>query len=172
MAIKISVITFILSLVILSGPVLAAMQPVLYFNPDVVETNPGENNHVLLMMDNADHGLSGYGIVISVNDPAIASVSSASVPAWAGVVDVRQIDKSSVIIQATDISDSLIPGSGTIVLADLIIHAGSPGYGYLTATPIAIDDDMKGRYSPDIIPGSIIIAGAGPVPIIPMSTET
>jgi hypothetical protein len=147
----------------------AATQPVLFFNPDIVESNTGDDDTVLLIMDSAYRGLSGYGLIISIDQPDIAEIIDIQAPVWVGLDDIRRINSSAFLIQGTDIDNMQIPGSVQIALASIDIHAKAPGYANIYATPIAIDDDHKGRYIPSFIAGTIVITGAGPVPIIPMS---
>jgi hypothetical protein len=152
------------------GPVAAVIQPILFFNPDVVESNTGDDDTVVLMMDRAVRGLSGYGILICIDDPDIAEITSMNMPDWVGMKDVRRINSSACMIQGTDIGDMKNPGASEIVIADMEVHANAPGYAYITATPVTFDDDEKGRYQPSVVAGSIEITGAGPVPVIPMSS--
>ncbi|MFH0966754.1 MAG: hypothetical protein V1862_03610 [Methanobacteriota archaeon] len=159
---------FILAFIV--STVSAVTQPLLFFNPDVVESNTGDDDTVLLMMDGALRGLSGYGVIISIDSPDIAEITCMNLPVWIGMKDVQQINSTTFLVQGTDIGDMQNPGALQIVIADIKIHAKSPGYANIVATPIAIDDDEKGRYQPSPAAGSIVITGAGPVPIIPMSS--
>ena len=156
---------------LISGYASAVTQPILFFNPDVVESNTGDDDTVLLMIDGAVRGLSGYGIIISIDRPDIAEITSMNLPVWVGLKDVQRINSTTFLVQGTDIGDMQNPGALQIVIADIKIHAKSPGYANIVATPIAIDDDQKGRYQPTLVTGSIVITGAGPIPIIPMSTK-
>lgn len=164
----------ILSTLFLVGFICAAVsavtQPILFFNPDVVESNTGDDDTVLLMMDGAVRGLSGYGVIISIDRPDIAEITSMNLPVWVGLKDVKQINGTTYVVQGTDVGDMQNPGALQIVIADMKIHAKAPGYANIIATPIAVDDDQKGRYNPSYVAGSIVITGAGPVPIIPMSS--
>ena len=144
-------------------------QPTLFFAPDVVESNTGDNDQVWLMMGGAFRGLSGYGVIISLDNPEIGSIIDIDIPDWAGLQDIQKISESSYLMQAVDSSDKLGPGSPKIPLANIKIHANSPGYLTIRASPVLIDDDQKGRYEPVPVTGTIIITGAGPVPIIPMN---
>lgn len=155
---------------ICGGLVSGSMQPILFFNPDVVESNTGDDDSILLMMDGAYRGLSGYGILISLDSPEIAEITSMNAPVWVGLKDITRINSTAYLVQGTDIDNRQIPGAIQIALASMTIHAKAPGYARVYATPVAIDDDQKGRYLPSVIAGSIVITGAGPVPIIPMST--
>lgn len=148
---------------------LAAVQPILYFDPGVVESNTGDYDHALLMMDGAVRGVSGYGVIISIDDPHIAQITSLEFPDWVGLQNIQQINRSSFLIQGTDVAFEQDPGSMQIPLIDIGIHAIAPGYADISATPVVIDDDQKGRYEAGTATGSIVITGAGPVPIIPMA---
>ncbi|MDD1730314.1 MAG: hypothetical protein LUQ50_14765 [Methanospirillum sp.] len=145
-------------------------QPTLFFAPDVVESNTGDNDQVWLMMDGAFRGLSGYGVILSIDNPEIGSIIDIDIPDWAGLQDIQKFSESSYLIQAVDSNDKIGPGSPKIPLGIIKIHANSPGYLTIRATPVQIDDDQKGRYEPVPVTGTIIITGAGPVPKIPMNT--
>lgn len=163
---------FICSLVLLMlcmQGVMAAVQPILYFEPGVVESNTGDDDHVLLLMDGVNRGLSGYGVIISIDDPHIAQITSLEFPEWVGLQNTKQINRSSYLIQGSDVTYEMDPGSTQVPLLDIHIHATAPGYADITATPVVIDDDQKGRYEAGTATGSIVITGAGPIPIIPMS---
>jgi hypothetical protein len=159
---------FIFSFV--AGSACAVVQPILFFDPDVVESNTGDDDQLILMLDGTVRGLSGYGLVISIEDPDIAEITGLVLPEWAGLKNVRQINSTSYLVQGTDIRNQQEPGiCKPIPLVDIRIHARYPGYATIVATPVVIDDDQRGRYDPQAATGSIVITGAGPVPVIPMS---
>lgn len=144
--------------------------PVMFFSPDVVESNTGDNNQILLMLDSAPRGLSGYGIRITIDNPDIADITKMDLPVWVGMKDIQKLPGSSYLIQGVDTNDKQDAGAVQIALAAISIHAKAPGYATITAEPITIDDDQKGRYEPGPITATIVITGAGPVPITPMNT--
>ena len=155
---------------IFSSPALALSQPVLFFAPDVVESNTGEDVQVHLLMDSAPRGLSGYGLIISLETPDIADITGIGLPKWTGLQDVQKQSESSYLIQGVDSDDRQQQGAQKIDLATVKVHAKAPGYATIRATPVMIDDDQKGRYETSPVAMTIIITGAGPVPLIPMST--
>ncbi|WP_319580495.1 hypothetical protein [uncultured Methanospirillum sp.] len=155
---------------IISSPVLAFSQPVLFFSPDVVESNTGEDVQVHLLMDSAPRGLSGYDLIISLDTPDIADITGIDLPKWTGLQDTQKQSESSYLIQGVDSDDRQQQGAQKIDLAHVKVHAKAPGYATISATPVMIDDDQKGRYESSPVAMTIIITGAGPVPIIPMST--
>lgn len=155
---------------VLSCTAVSGSQPILFFHPDVVESNTGDDDEVLLMMDGAMRGLSGYGVQIEVNDPDIVEITGIDLPVWVGLGDINRLITGAYVVQGVDDTDKQVAGAVQIAMAHIKIHAKAPGYATISATPIAIDDDVKGRYQPVRASGSIVITGAGPVPIIPMST--
>jgi hypothetical protein len=162
--------TLIFVLGVLSIPVIANSQPILFFTPDVVESNTGDDEQVLLMMDGAPRGLSGYGIIITVDNPDIAGITGLDLPVWVGLKDIKKLTEASYLIQGADSNDKQDPGAVQISLANIKIHAKAPGYATILATPVIIDDDLKGRFELSPVTGTIVITGAGPVPVIPMNS--
>ncbi len=144
----------------------------LFFYPDVVETNPGDTPEISLMMEGVGEGLSGYSLLITVDDPTTASILAIRFPEWADLESTEILNSTTIQIRAADTSRQIQEGTAVIVLADIILNARSAGYAQIQVTPLIIDDDKKGRYSPFTSTGSIVISGAGPVPpspIIPMT---
>ncbi len=155
---------------LLGGMAVAEIQPILFFYPDVIESNTGDNNEALLMMDGAMMGLSGYGVIISIANPDIAEITKIELPVWVGLSDIQKLNETAYLVQGIDSTDKQDPGAVQIALANIKIHAKAPGYATIQATPVVIDDDEKGRYHIVGASGSIVITGAGPVPVIPMNS--
>ena len=122
------------------------------------------------MMDGAMRGLSGYGIIISIDEPDIAEITKINLPVWVGLSDIQKINETAYLVQGVDNADKQDPGAVQIALANIKIHAKAPGYATIQVTPVVIDDDLKGRYQPVSASGTIVITGAGPVPVIPLSS--
>jgi len=163
-------IAVLITMGIISSPALALIQPVLFFSPDVVESNTGDDVQVHLMMDSAPRGLSGYGLIISLDTPDIADITGIDLPRWTCLQDTQQQSDSSYFIQGVDTDGRQQQGVQKIDMATVKVHAKAPGYAIIRATPVMIDDNQKGRYELNPVAMTIIITGAGPVPIIPMST--
>lgn len=173
--VKLTCISGLVALCILvslfSTSALALTQPILFFSPDLVESNTGDNVQVHLLMDGASRGLSGYGIIISLDTPDIVDIIGIDLPEWTGVQDIQKQSDSSFFIQGVDSKNRQNPGAPKIDLATVKVHAKAPGYATIRATPVMIDDDQKGRYESSPVAMTIIITGAGPVPITPMNTK-
>jgi hypothetical protein len=154
----------VLFLIGMSNP--ASANPRLYFNPPLVESNPGENPVIDLLIDGCNNGISGYAIIVSLDNPSIASIDEVILPPWAELKKVQQINSTTVYIQGANTGkENKKPGhEPNDQLASITVHAISAGYATLKATPVIIDDEREGRYDPICNTASIIISGAGPVP--------
>lgn len=162
----------IILLLLITAMMAAAISPasaysLLYFNPAMIESNPGENPVVDLLMDGCNAGISGYALMLSVDDPTVATFGEILFPPWASLNKIVPVNSTTVHIQAADLSSLVEGGVPTAQLARINIRALNAGYATLSVTPIIVDDDAKGRYEPISKSASIVISGAGPAPFIP-----
>ncbi|PWR74612.1 hypothetical protein ACKUB1_01215 [Methanospirillum stamsii] len=147
----------------------ASAYSLLFFNPSVVESNPGETPAVDLMMEGFDSGISGYSLYLTLDNPSVASFGEILFPAWVSMNRVVTINSSTVLIQGADLGNQVEPGIPSEKLATISIHANTAGYATLHVDPVMIDDDRHGRYDLVSKTASIVISGAGPSPVIPAS---
>jgi len=155
------------------SPVLGLSQPSLFFTPDVVESNTGDDAIVHLMIDNIPRGISGFGMIISLDNPDIAEIIGIDLPRWLGLQDIQRHSESSFWIQGVNSGNLRQPETQQIGMAAIKVHAKAPGYAKITATPVFIDTNQKGRYESSPVAMTVVITGAGPVPPnspIPMNT--
>ncbi len=139
----------------------------LFFNPSVVESNPGEQPAIDLIMEGCDAGISGYALYLTLDNPYVASFGEISFPSWVSMNKVEHINSSTILIQGADLGNQVEPAVSMSNLAKVNIHALTAGYATLSVTPVIIDDDRNGRYEPVSKTASIVISGAGPSPMIP-----
>lgn len=141
----------------------------LFFNPSVVESNPGEQPAIDLIMEGCDAGISGYALYLTLDNPYVASFGEISFPSWVSMNKVEHINSSTILIQGADLGNQVEPALSISNLAKVNIHALTAGYATLSVEPVIIDDDRNGRYDPVSKTASIVISGAGPSPMIPAS---
>ncbi len=141
----------------------------LYFNPAVVESNPGEQPEIDLIMEGCNTGLSGYVLYLMLDNPTVASFGEVTFPSWVSMNTVEHINSTTILIQGADLGEQVEPGLSIANLAKISIHAQKAGYATLRVEPVIIDDDRRGRYDPICKTASIVISGAGPSPMIPTS---
>jgi|GEM_PF-945868 len=145
-------------------------EPRLYFNPAIVESNPGESPIIDLLIDGCNEGISGYAVMVSLDNPSIASLGEIITPPWATLNKIQKLNSSAVLIQGADTGRQIEPMEGGFPseqLAKISVNAISAGYVTVRVTPIIIDNEKKGRYKPIVSSASIVISGAGPVPLKP-----
>lgn len=141
----------------------------LFFNPSVVESNPGEEPAIDLIMEGCNAGISGYALYLTLDNPTVASFGEISFPSWVSMNKVEHINSSTILIQGADLGNQVEPALSIANLATVNIHALTAGYATLSVEPVVIDDDRNGRYDPVSKTASIVISGAGPNPMIPAS---
>ncbi len=141
----------------------------LFFNPSVVESNPGEEPAIDLIMEGCNAGISGYALYLTLDNPTVASFGEISFPSWVSMNTVEHINSTTILIQGADLGNQVEPALSIANLATVNIHALTAGYATLSVEPVVIDDDRNGRYEPVSKTASIVISGAGPNPMIPAS---
>lgn len=136
----------------------------LYFNPSLVESNPGENPSVDIVMEGSYNGISGYALLVSIDNNQAGSLGKVTFPPWAALNKAETINSTTVLVQAADLADHIAVGAPAEPLAKITLHALKAGYITLHVEPVIIDDDMGGRYYPVCKTASLVISGAGPIP--------
>jgi len=158
----------LVSILLISGFVgQASAYSLLFFNPSVVESNPGEQPAIDLIMEGCDAGIAGYALYLTLDNPTVASFGEITFPSWVSMNKVEHINSTTVMIQGADLGNQVEAALSIANLAKVSIHALTAGYATLRVEPIIIDDDRNGRYDPVSKTASIVISGAGPSPLIP-----
>lgn len=160
-------LAFILILIAISTPVSA--YSLLFFNPSVIESNPGEQPVIDLLMEGCDSGISGYSLYLTLDNPVVASFGKIDFPQWVSMNKVEYINSSTILIQGADLGNKVEPSASSETIAKISLHALTAGYATIRVEPVVIDDDRSGRYDPVSKTASIVISGAGPSPAIPAS---
>ncbi|NLV27873.1 MAG: hypothetical protein GXY48_12035 [Methanomicrobiales archaeon] len=141
----------------------------LFFNPSVVESNPGEQPEIELVMEGCNSGISGFTLYLTMDNPMVASFGTITFPGWVSLNKVTPINSTTVMIQGADPSGRTEPGISVETIARISLRALNAGYATMSVEPVIIDDDKQGRYDPVSKTASIVISGAGPNPMIPAS---
>jgi len=118
----------------------------------------------------SDNGLSGYVLTISSDNPEVATITSAGLPAWAGMTSVSTLPSSNVTIRGSDLSDLICRGAETVSLAHLGITAGKAGTARLTMTVTGLSDDRGLSIATITVPAVITVeapeVSPGVVPVL------
>ena len=133
------------SLLVLTG--LAAGASVSFDQPGITMM-PGEVTMVNLTLDAAPTGLTGYRILISMEDPSIAEVSAVTLPGWAELPEITGVPGPEVSIMAVDLMSKVEKGTSGILLATLSVKGLSPGTTEILLSDPILDDDEDRRIFP------------------------
>ncbi len=130
--------------------------------PTVVVTNgtaaAEDTTTVDIVLTNAPDGLSGYYLDVTVENPEVARIESASYPDRFGLTSEPEIgaDGASATLEAADIDDTIQPGSTDVTLVTLTVSFVDPGEAELAVEPRQFDADGGNVFNPSTQPGVVI----------------
>ncbi len=140
-------------------------------SPKETSVKSGGNLSLDLNLTPSDNSLSGYVLTISSDNPEVAAITSAELPAWAGMTSISTLPSSDVTIRGSDLSDQIRRGAETVSLAHLGISAGKAGTARLTMTVTGLSDDSGVSIPTITVPAVITVeaqeASPGVVPVQP-----
>lgn len=129
--------------------------------------NPGETQQFNIVMDGAPQGLSGYDLVVSLNNTAVADIAAVSYDStWAQMALSPTLPADSARIGAVDTLQKIYPGStsGQILLATITLRGTATGTTGIGVGSINMDDDSGNGIIPVVNAGSVSVGTyAGPV---------
>ena len=119
--------------------------------------NPGSTDNLMLVLDEAPNGLSGYSINMTIADPAVATITAVSYPSGATLSDTSTRISTECRIKASDLGEHVQGGATNITLANLTIQGLSGGSTAVTVTITMMADDDDVMLSPTIVPGTFTV---------------
>ncbi|ACL18013.1 C1 family peptidase [Methanosphaerula palustris] len=129
----------------------------------------GGNLSLDLNLTPSVNGLSGYIITITSDNPQVASITSATLPAWAGMTSISTLPSSTVTVMGSDLSDQVHGAAQTIPLANLGITTGKAGTATLTVKVTGLSDDSGHPILTTSVPAVITVQApnisSGVIPI-------
>ena len=116
-----------------------------------------------VVLTEAPDGLSGYYLDLTVSDPEVATVTSASYPDEFGLTTDPTIDSDgqTVTLEAADMEGSISPGATDVTLATVEVASQAAGEVELTVEPQQFDTDDGDRLRPEAQSGAVTIDGGG-----------
>jgi len=115
----------------------------------------------VLTLNEAQNGLSGYNITVSLSNPSVAEIVSISFPSWATLHTNSTLPADSVWIKAADLMDQVGVGATNINLATLTIRGDNPGTSDIFATVTKMDDDSGYPVNPSTALGHLEVGEGG-----------
>ncbi|MFA4876312.1 MAG: PEGA domain-containing protein [Methanoregula sp.] len=124
----------------------------------------GDNTTIFLILDSAPEGLSGYNVNLSITDPLLVEVTSISFPPWAADLNGTYADPDghTILIQASDVSDSVKKGATHVVLASVHLRGNASGTTFVNLTGPNFDDE-RGSDIPVSLKHSTVAINTTPV---------
>lgn len=116
-----------------------------------------------VVLTEAPDGLSGYYLDLTVDNPEVATVTSASYSDEFGLTTDPTIDADgqTVTLEAADMGGSISPGATDVTLATVEVASQAAGEVELTVEPQQFDTDDGDRFRPETQPGVLTIGGGG-----------
>jgi len=119
--------------------------------------NTGSTGTIILTLDQAPHGLSGFKISLAVDNPSVAEITSVTYPPGFQFQDTTKVPFTTGIIKAADVYATFVTnGSSSIPLATVTIRGLAPGSTTLRPTILKINANYP--MSDDYVPTTTIDA--------------
>ncbi|TAJ44158.1 hypothetical protein CUJ86_09015 [Methanofollis fontis] len=109
----------------------------------------GEDITAAIILKDAENGLSGYNMSLSVIDSQIAHIRGFSYPEWAALHDNGTLPAGETWIEAIDIGDTAEGNEGPISLGSVILQANTAGTTTLRIHSLNIQDNRGNSYEID-----------------------
>jgi len=124
----------------------------------------GSIAEINLIFDNAQNGLSGYNITVSLSNATVAEISSVSFPDWATIHSNSTLPADSLWIKAADLNDEIKSGAKNITLATITLRGDKQGESDILITVTKMDDDNGNPINPNTVSGHVEVIGVIPFP--------
>ena len=125
------------------------------------EAREGTVLSIPVILDEAQQGLAGYVMDISLSDSEVARIVNVTFPNWAGLHNAEIQSDSSVSLKAVDIYQSVEDGSEDITLATLIVKGETPGTLTIQPHITTLDDDDGYAITASVIPATMQVTTGG-----------
>lgn len=111
------------------------------------EMSPSGNATVDVVLETAPNGLSGYNIDLTVDDPDVAHIESASYPDRFDLTTEPAIgdEGRSVTLEAADVGSTIDAGASDVTLATVEVVGDASGEAELTVDPRQVDTNDGDR---------------------------
>jgi PKD repeat protein len=124
---------------------------------------PGGRTTLLLVMDKAPAGLSGYAVNLTY-DKTVVNITQATFPAWASLKSAKGLGEANDLrLMAVDLLKKVQPGATNIEFATITVEGIRPGTTSINITRFEIDDAAGHGIYPTLINGTVTILSVPPV---------
>lgn len=131
-------------------------------SPSSVELETGSTATISYILDEVPGGLVGYGMHISLTNPACARISAVSYPAWAILNATQGVPGSEVILRGVDLGKAVGNGESSISVATLTIQGIGAGTCMVVTSELQFDDDSGNVVMVDPEQAIVTVSGSTP----------
>jgi len=130
----------------------------------------GESTTLGLVLNQTANGLSGCNISIALDNPAIATITGVTFPAWTSLQDNSTLPAKSVWMNGADLQETLTGNLTNVDLGSITLVGELEGTTGITLTVNALDDSNGTAIPATTLPGTFIVHG--PAVIAPVADFT
>lgn len=130
----------------------------------------GESTTLGLVLNQTANGLSGCNISIALDNPAIATITGVTFPAWTSLQDNSTLPAKSVWMNGADLQETLTGNLTNVDLGSITLVGVLEGTTGITLTVNALDDSNGTAIPATTLPGTFIVHG--PAVIAPVADFT
>ena len=149
-------IIIVLFLFLLPSPVVLAGSERILIKPQTIKE--GEEAKVVLKLDSAPNGLSGYDITIFLENGMVADILRVDFPKWANL-SLSSVGHDSAKLRAVDLEDEIKPGATDVELATIVLVDTKQGESLIKIVVNKMDDDYGDPIEPFVEHGRLIVKG-------------
>lgn len=125
------------------------------------ELTPSGTATVDVVLTTAPNGLAGYNVALTVDDPDVARIESASYPDRFGLTTDPAIGDAgrTVTLEAADVGSTIDAGATDVRLATVEIAGDAPGEAEVVADLRQLDGNGGERLRPATRAGTLTVSG-------------
>ncbi len=117
----------------------------------------GESTTLGMVLNQTENGLSGCNLTITLDNPAIATITGVNFPAWASLQDNSTLPEKSVWMNGVDLQETLTGNLTTVDLGSVTLVGVSEGTTGITLTINALDDSNETAIPATTLPGTFTV---------------
>ncbi|HMK45862.1 MAG TPA: hypothetical protein VK436_04500 [Methanocella sp.] len=108
---------------------------------DPTSMKEGNTKTVKLVADSLPAGMSGYDMVISMDNSSVADITGVSFPDWAVIKSTTELSPGKIRINAVDLNSKVEAGADKVLLATLTVKGNSIGNTSISLSKVRLDSD-------------------------------
>ena len=109
-----------------------------------------------IILYNAEAGLSGFDIVMTIDDSSVATIVKAEFPEY-GLAEFTIVSENRIRLIAADIEDIVTPQTQLWVLSTVTVIGKSKGVTRIGLQIFGMDDELGDTMTPVVVTGQLTV---------------